>query len=327
MVVELEPVPADARNASPTPLAAGDARVEETPTAPERPLMVIRFGPPALRPLTALLSVLMTLSVAVAFFLCFAFGLSALQEQRSQHELYSSLRGVLSPSSPTAPSVGGRIPVGSPIALLSAPAAGLHDVVIVSGTTSGALLAGPGHLADTPLPGQAGESLVVGRSETAGAPFRHLGDLRRGDLVTVRTGQGVFRFTVKGRIAPGARPPTIRSNNSLLVLVTSEGAGGIRGLAPSRLLYVDAKLKGKVAATPAGQPRSVPAVDLQGHGDPGAWPYAAAWLGALFALSGLCWWLWGRWGILRTWLVGAPIALAILWSLSNEVIRLLPNVA
>jgi len=38
------------------------------------------------------------------------------------------------------------------------------------------------------------------------------------------------------------------------------------------------------------------------------------------------WWLWSRWGILRAWVVGAPVLLALLWGLSNEAMRLLPNV-
>jgi hypothetical protein len=50
------------------------------------------------------------------------------------------------------------------------------------------------------------------------------------------------------------------------------------------------------------------------------------WLVVLFAGSVTCWWLWSRWGILQTWLVGAPVLFAILWGLSTEMMRLLPNV-
>jgi hypothetical protein len=46
----------------------------------------------------------------------------------------------------------------------------------------------------------------------------------------------------------------------------------------------------------------------------------------LLAASTVCWWLWARWGLARTWLIGAPVLFAVMWMLSNEVMRLLPNV-
>lgn len=284
------------------------------------------MGPPAPSVLTVAVATVMSLSVAVAFFFCFAFGLSAMQEQRSQHQLYSELRSLFSPSSPVAPSAGGRIPAGTPIALLNAPQAGLHDVVVIEGTTSGQLLSGPGHLPDTPLPGQPGESMLFGKSVTGGAPFRRIADLRPGDTVTVRTGQGKFRYEVKGQIPPGARPPTIRATSSLLVLVTSQGSGGLSGLAPERLVYVDAVLVGKAVPAPAGGPRTVVVTDLPGHGQSGQWPIVVAWLVGLMAVSALSWWLWALWGLLRAWLIGAPILFAVLWVLSDQAMRLLPNV-
>ena len=108
--------------------------------------------------------------------------------------LYATFRGLLDPSSPNAPWIGGKIPAGAPVALINAPAAGLHRVVVVEGTSAGDLLAGPGHLPNTVLPGQAGNSVLLGRAATAGAPFAHVADLRAHDVVTVRTGQGTFHY-------------------------------------------------------------------------------------------------------------------------------------
>ncbi len=68
------------------------------------------------------------------------------------------------------------------------------------------------------------------------------------------------------------------------------------------------------------------ASDVPGQADPGAWPFVVLWLAGLAAASAAVWWLWSRWGLLRTWLVGAPVLLALLWALSNEAMRLLPNV-
>lgn len=311
MVIDIAPVPVEA--------PASDEPAAE-PAPPRR-----RVGPPAPGPLTVVLSALMMLGAVMVFFGVFAYGLSGLQEQRSQHQLYAKFRGLLSPASPVAPSIGGAIPIGEPVALVSAPQAGLDNVVVVEGTSSGTLLSGPGHLRDTPLPGQVGESVIVGKSTTAGSPFRSVTDLRRGDAVTVRTGQGEFHYVVQGRIPAGKRPPAVRSGGSELVLVTAVGAGGTAGLAPNHLVYVDARLHGKAVAVPRHQPRTVASSELPGHSDPGAWPFVVLWLAVLGAATAATWWLWSRWGLLRTWLIGAPVLLGVLWLLSNEAMRLLPN--
>jgi hypothetical protein len=70
----------------------------------------------------------------------------------------------------------------------------------------------------------------------------------------------------------------------------------------------------------------VSASEVPGSGDTGAWPFVALFLAGLAVASVAVWWLWARLGILRTWLIGAPVLFALLWGLSNEVMRLLPNV-
>lgn len=265
-------------------------------------------------------------SIVVGFFGAFAFGLSSLQEQRSQAQLYASFRGLLDPSSPIAPSIGGVIPPGSPIALLNAPEADMRNVVVVEGTSSGDTLAGPGHLRDSPLPGQVGESILMGRSSTAGSPFSGITGLRKGAVITVTTGQGTFRFIVEGDRVAGDELPEIPPSGALLTLVTSAGSGWLGSFAPSHLLYVDAYLKGKAVTAPSGRPIAVPSAEIQGHGDPSAWPFVLFWLEALLVVGVAVAWLWSRWGVGKTWLIGGPVVFAILWLLSNEVLRLLPNV-
>lgn len=312
MVIHAEPLPVEAVPAEP----GGE---------PQSPAP--RSGPPLPGALTIVLSAVMLAGAVAVFFGIFAYGLSGLQEQRSQHQLYAAFRGLLDPASEVAPSVGGHIPDGTPVALLNAPRAGIHDVVVVEGTSSGDLLAGPGHLPDTPLPGQVGESMIVGKSTTAGAPFSDIAHLRPGDVVTVRTGQGKFRYVVRGQLAAGQRPPPVRSDGGTLVLATSAaGTGGLAGIEPSGLVYVDATLHGQAVAAPRRQPRTVPAADLPGHGDPGAWPLLLLWSVGLLAGTVATWWLWARWGLLRTWLIGAPVLLALLWGFSDQAMRFLPNV-
>lgn len=272
-----------------------------------------------------MLAVVLLVSSTAIFLGIFAFGLSGLQEQRSQHILYAEFRGLDAPASPVAPSVGGSIPAGTPVAVVSVPAAGLSGIVVVEGTSSGDLLAGPGHLANTPLPGQVGESVLLGKSATAGAPFRDVDKLRRGDLITVRTGQGLFTYVVVGPLAPGARPVSVPSNSGVLVLGTS-AVSGDRGITANGLIYVQARLKGMAVPVPPGQPTRVASADIPGHADLGAWPLAALWLLVLAGVSASTWWLWARWGLFRTWIIGAPVLLGVMWGLGNAVLRLFPNV-
>jgi sortase A len=283
-------------------------------------------GPPRPKALVVVLAVVLFASIVSAFLGVFAFGLSGLQEHRSQQQLYAQFRGLLDPASTVAPSIGGDIAAGTPVALVNAPEAGIHNVVVVEGTSSGDLLEGPGHLADTPLPGQGGEAVLVGKSTTAGAPFADLARLRKGDVITVRTGQGLFRFTVQGLLPPGTHQPAILATRGRLVLVTSAGAGGVGGLEPSQTVDVEAALQGTAVAAPPHQPKSVALSEVPGQTDPGAWPFVALWLAGLAVASAAVWWLWSRLGILRAWIIGAPVLLALLWGLSNEAMRLLPNV-
>jgi sortase A len=299
------------------PAPAPATELTETPT-PRRPLL------PGL--LVATLAAITACSMVLLFFGAFAYGLSGLQEQRSQHQLYASLRGLLDPSSEIAPSIGGAIVPGTPVALLNSPDAGMQNVVVIQGTSAGDLLEGPGHLANSPLPGQVGDSVLVGRSTTAGAPFGGITGLDKGAVIAVTTGQGTFHFIVEDQRVAGDAGPTIPAGGSLLTLVTSAGSGWLGRLAPNHLVYVDAILKGKAVPAPPGQPVAVSAASYQGHNDPGAWPFVVLWLLALLVAAAAVAWLWRRWGHRQTWLVGAPVVLGILWAFSTEAMRLLPNV-
>jgi sortase A len=269
---------------------------------------------------------LAALSVLTFFFGAFALGLSGLQEQRSQDLLYASFRGVLDPSSPVAPSVGGAIAQGTPVALLTARAAGIDNEVVVEGTTASDLLSGPGHLSNSPLPGQAGESILMGRSVTAGAPFANVTRLHKGDRITVTTGEGTFAYVVEGTRVGGDPLPTIPKSGGLLTLVTSAGAGWLGTLTPGHLVYVDAILQGTVAPTPPGRPATIAADEVQGAAQPSSMPFVVLWFLGFAATSAAAVWLWRRWGALRTWLLVLPILLGVLWGFSTEAMRLLPNV-
>lgn len=270
--------------------------------------------------------VALAVSLLAIFWALFAYGLSALQEHRSQRLLYSQFRGLLAPTSTVAPPVGGAIAPGTPVALLSIPAAGVADEVVVEGTSSSDLLAGPGHLRDSPLPGQAGQSVLLGRQAVAGGPFGGIERLHAGDPITVRTGQGLFRYSVLDVRRAGDPRPAMPAGGSLLTLVTAAGSGWLGHLAPTHVVYVDAALKGTPQPVPAGLPVAVPTAELPGQGDPSAWPILALWAVALVAAVAGAVVSWLRWGRRLTWLIAVPVVFGLLWAVAETGVRLLPNI-
>jgi sortase A len=255
--------------------------------------------------------------------LFYAFALSGLQAQRSQTQLYAQFREELSLA--TAP-LGGAIAPGSPVAELDAPQVGIHQLVVVEGTASGQLQAGPGHRRDTPLPGQVGTSVLFGRSVMFGGPFGSVARLRPGQMLSVVTGQGTYLYTVEDVRRGGDRlPPPLSSDGSRLELVSSEGSGWQSGWAPTHLVYVDALLKGQAGPSPAGRPASVSVAELAMHADTGALVLVVLWMQLLVAAALAVVWLAMRWGRWHAWLVGVPVVLACLWGLTSTAVQLLPN--
>jgi sortase A len=85
---------------------------------------------------------------------------------------------------------------GSPVGILEIGDLELQQV-IVEGATSGPTQAGPGHVAGTAGPGQPGNSVVVGRRQMFGGPFRGLERLEPGDRILVTTTQGQSVYEVE----------------------------------------------------------------------------------------------------------------------------------
>ena len=273
-------------------------------------------------------SAIMILSACLlAFGLWFTL-LSKLHYDHAQLGAYDALRVELAegtaPLGPTEPNNPNQLlPLGTPLAVLSIPAIGLRAVVL-EGTTGQVLEDGPGHLRDTPLPGQAGVSVIMGRRAAYGGPFSKLSTLNPGDVITVVTQQATSTYQVLDlRRAGDPSPPPPAVGQGRLILVTADGAP----FAPTGLLYVDADLTSKPQADP---PFLLPASDLSPSenaltADPSAWLPLVLW-GQLLLLAtiGLSWLRneWGRW---QTWIIAVPVLAYIVLSVSDEVARLLPN--
>jgi sortase A len=261
------------------------------------------------------------------WFVLYAVFLSGLQENHVQHVLYSQLRYELAQA--TVP-FGGAIAPGTPIAYIDATGIGLHAVV-VEGTSSADLAKGPGHLPGSPLPGQAGNAEIYGRSTMFGAPFGSVHDLRAGAIITVTTGQGVFGFRVLDVRGPGDPiPPAAHVGQSSLTLVTSAGSGWRHGWADDHVIYADATLvTGKIQPAPSGRPTIVPTVDdplASDATDPVLFTLFL-WLLALLLLSVGLAYAYTRWAAWQVWVVGLPAVLAMLWVTTSAAMLLLPNLA
>ncbi len=248
--------------------------------------------------------------------------LSSFAENRSQELLYREFR--VSVASATA-SIGPTTPVGDPVATLRIPRLGVFQVV-VEGTASGDTLAGPGHLRKTVLPGQAGTSVVFGRAATYGAPFGDLGKLRPGDDIVVVMAQGEVDFKVVNvRRAGDPYSQPLPAGGARLVLGTAEGSGPLAALSPGSVLYVDADAP-EGFVPPPGLPGTVPDPELIMHSDHGAFPLLALHLALLLAATLGVVVARQRWSAALVWIVAAPVAVALAWSTTDVVMRLLPNV-
>jgi len=133
------------------------------------------------------------------------------------------------------PGVAPVSPSNESITRVSIPKINL-DVMVVEGATHSSLLNGPGHLDDTPAPGEAGNSVIAGHRDTF---FRHLGDLGRGDDIFVRRAGRNYHYVVRRKaiVQPDDVAVIKPSPENRLTLITCYPAHYI-GLAPQRLVVI-----------------------------------------------------------------------------------------
>lgn len=252
--------------------------------------------------------------------------ISSVQQRSAQQGAFDRFRKELAtgvaPIGPTD-SKGKLVGIGSPVAYLEIPAIGLRQVV-VEGTTPGALLTGPGHRRDTPLPGQAGTSLIAGRRATYGGPFAHIGSLKRGTFIHVTTGQGAFDYRVIDvRKAGQQLPAPYEAGSGRLVLATAAGGAFV----PSGVLWVDADLAVPAVGGPGGRigTKALPGAEqLMGSDSTTLWALVL-WLQALIAVLVVGIWAWHRLDRMKAWVVFVPAILLVGLGVSGEIARLLPN--
>ena len=150
---------------------------------------------------------------------------------------------------------------GAAIAVMQIPRLGVN-VVVAEGDAAQQLRSGPGHRMGTPLPGDLGNSVIVGHRAGWGGPFSDLATLRRGDHVVVQTKpNGLERdavFTVISIRPLGSTDlsPFRGSNDHRLTIVAGTGDQ----FSTSRIVVIAVSGRvGKVIALPDAVRATTPA--------------------------------------------------------------------
>lgn len=316
-MTQIETSTADATKIMPTPTANGQGRQDlggEQSSGSRSPVSA-----PTQRPLLVTVGVgCSLLGIFLLGFVGYLYGISGLAEARGQRTLYSTLRlelGNLGTGTQIAP-IAATTP-GAPVAILNVPAIGIYKMIVVEGTSPENLTLGPGHLPDSPLPGEYGISVIFGRRATFGAPFGRLTQLANGDKITVITGQGRASYTV---VAHGDSRHVVEDPSpNRLLLFTSCSA-----LVPATYCYYDADLTTTPAPDPGGRP-GLTAAEEPLSGDTSVLVLTMMWAIALVIISAAGTIAATRWSPRLAYLAVAPLALAVLWNLYQNLAALLPN--
>jgi sortase A len=293
------------------------AVAEASPTSDSKPGRTT--APTEPRPLLQGIGIgLSLLGVFVLGFVGYLYGVSGLGESHAQIALYDKLRIELGGLTSQVAPIAATTP-GAPVAILNIPAIGIKHMVVVEGTSPENLELGPGHLRDSPLPGEYGVSQIFGRRATFGAPFGRLTKLKRGDTVTAITGQGVSRYVV---VARGSSTRAVENPDpNQLILVTACSA-----VVPTSYCYYDADLTSSPQQDPGGRP-AVSTAELPLGGDTGALVLAMIWGLALLLISAASTVAAARWSPRLAYLAASPLVLAVLWNLYQNLAALLPNLS
>ncbi|HEY1917915.1 MAG TPA: class E sortase [Streptosporangiaceae bacterium] len=302
-----------------TAAAAGAATgAGPAPAAPAAPPAATPPPPPDGGAVASAIGVAVTLlAVLVLGFAGYLYFLSGVQEARAQTGMYATLKTELGAA--TAPVGSPQAPVpGTPLAILSIPVIGVHNEVVVQGTSPENMTLGPGHLRDTPLPGDYGVSVLYGRRASFGGPFAKVPELKSGDRIKVTTGQGTATYVVRV-VGDSAHRILIDGAPNQLVLMTADSS-----LMPSHYIEVEANLV-STPQTNAGDLPGVTNTETALANDPTSLILTMAWGLALVAVAAAGTVAASRWSRWPAYMVAIPIALAIVWNLYQSISALLPN--
>jgi sortase A len=115
------------------------------------------------------------------------------------------------------------------------------DLIVEEGTNHKALRLGPGHLQNTPAPGELGNSVLSAHRDTF---FRHIYELAKGDEIQVRRQGHTYVFEVTGKkiVEPDDLSVVKNTADARLTLITCYPTYYI-GPAPERLIVFSKLVK------------------------------------------------------------------------------------
>ncbi len=159
--------------------------------------------------------------------------------------------------------------------------------------------------------------MIYGRRATFGAPFGRLTRLKTGDKITVITGQGTSSYTV---VAKGDSTHLVQDSapNRLLLFAACSA------VAPTTYCYYDADLTSSPHQDPGGRP-PITVAEEPLNADPSVLVLTMMWGLALVIVSAAGTIAAARWSSWLAYLAAAPLALAVLWNLYQNLAALLPN--
>lgn len=291
------------------------------PPAEPKPPVVLTRRETLIRSIIAIFAI-MLLSFGINLLVFSHVQYFAHQQQLTDHFRMQLAEGIAPVSEGDVDDV--LLPDGAPVAMLTMPSIGLRTVV-VEGTSSADTMMGPGHRRDTVLPGQAGVSVIIGRDSAYGAPFGRLQDLQPGDTFTATTGQGEHTFEVMGlRYAGDPSPAPISAGESRIVFETARGLP----FAPVGVARIDAKLVGEALPTGARQTTFMtlpPEAKALATDTTTVWALVFALQVLIVAEIALLWSV-RRVGVRQAWTVFLPVVFVTSLVITDQVMRLLPNV-
>ena len=171
----------------------GSSRVQSTTTRPERWRTVVR----------TLGEVFVTAGFALLLFVVYELYVTDLIADRRQDELSQQLYDEWEREG-NAAEISTDVDFGKAMAVIRIPRLGEdYRRVVLEGTTEDVLRQGPGHYAETALPGEQGNFSLAGHRVGKGSPFLDLYKMRPGDPIVVETATTWLVYRVLGTPSTG----------------------------------------------------------------------------------------------------------------------------